>query len=440
MTEYQEREAFIPCSRQEIIDLCLQEGKFSKQESSQFRDFCNILIAYYHFKFHSYLENIKANFAPFNPDLIQDKYLSISQETAAEQKLIDNFIEVLEKANYRYFSKSSLTRAFEENSLFDLKTEVDFSDFDKVLCYARGDVQQDILVKKLWRKVTKKLDIFEQVILLIKFKDEKYFTNKLLKKKKSLKIEDLKFKPGKVYLYLYKNISKPDIEFIFPNIKMSMTWKDRIIFGVPAIGAGVSLIVRVLPQLLLILGVIIYVTLGQQPIEELRVREEEVRNITPLIITVFSLGMTLGGFAFKQYTSYKTKQIKFQKTVTETLFFKNMASNTGVFQYLIDTAEEEECKEIILVYYHLLTSSQSLTPRQLDELIETWMQEKIGKRVNFDIAKTLQNLEAIRGKLGTESELISLLSYNSDRCCQVIPLEQAKQIIDNVWDNVFLYN
>ncbi len=429
-----QRETFIPCSRQEIIDFCLAEGKLSKLEESQFRDFCNILIAYYHFKFHHYLENIKASFVPFNPEISQETKIDLAQEKIMDKKLINNFVEVLEKANYRYLSKHDLTKAFAENSLFDLKTEVDFSDFERVLCYTRGDSYQITSVKKMWRKITKKLDIFEQVILLIKFKDKKYFQNK------SLKLENLKFKPGKVYLYLYKNISKPDIEFIFPNIKMSMTWKDRIIFGVPAIGAGISLIVRILPQILLIIGVIIYVVLGQQPIEQLEVREEEIRNITPLLVTVFSLIITLGGFAFKQYTKYQNKQLKFRKTVTENLFFLNMASNTGVFQYLIDTAEEEECKEIILVYYHLLTSQQLFTPSQLDEYIENWMENQLGKRVNFDIENTLQSLEVIQGKLGTESELISLLKRNSDNYCQVVPLSQAKQIIDNVWDNTFLYN
>ena len=434
MTEHQQRETFIPCSRQEIIDLCLAEGKFSKSEASQFRDFCNILIAYYHFKFHRYLENIKANFAPFNPEVAQDNSISISQGKAMEQELIDNFVEVLEKGNYRYFSKPDLTKAFDEKSLFDLKTSVDFRDFSRVLCYARGDSSQNTSVKKWFRKINRKTNIFEQVILLIKFKGEKYF------QAQSLEINDLKFKPGKIYLYLYKNISKPDIEFIFPNIKMSMTWKDRIIFGIPAIGAGISLIVKILPQLLLIIGVIIYVTLGEQPIKELRVREEEVRNIMPLLVTVFSLIITLGGFAFKQYTSYKNKQIRFQKSVTETLFFRNMASNTGVFQYLIDTAEEEQCKEIILVYYHLLTSGKSFTPAQLDKFIEVWMEEKLGKKVNFDIENTLQSLEAIAGKLDTDSELIPLLKRDQNNICQVIPLEQAKQIIDNIWDNAFAYN
>ena len=229
-------------------------------------------------------------------------------------------------------------------------------------------------------------------------------------------------------------------EFIFPNIKMSMTWKDRLLFGIPAIGAGISLIVKILPQLLLILGVIIYVTLGHQPIEELQVREEEVRNITPLLVTILSLVVTLGGFAFKQYTSYKSKQIKFQKNVTETLFFRNMASNVGVFQYLIDAAEEEECKEIILVYYHLLTTNSPLTASQLDAQIEAWMEERLGKKVDFDIENTLRSLESIKVRDHQEKKNISLLIRNEKNHCYTLPLDQAKQVIDRVWDNVFQYS
>ena len=68
------------------------------------------------------------------------------------------------------------------------------------------------------------------------------------------------------------------------------------------------------------------------------------------------------------------------------------------------------------------------------------MENKLGKQVNFDIENTLQSLEAIQGKLATESESISLLKRDRDNYCRVLPLEQAKQIIDNVWDNAFQYN
>ena len=163
------------------------------------------------------------------------------------------------------------------------------------------------------------------------------------------------------------------------------------------------------------------------------------------MIASLSLLVTLGGFAFKQYNSYKNKQIKFQKKVTETLFFRNLAINVGVFESLIDAAEEEECKEIILVYYHLLTNQEAMTPAQLDHAIEEWMAQKFNTTIDFDINGPLGNLQTIRGKIVQEGEKeeeiteVPLLSYDEQGCCQVLSLDQAKTVIDYVWDNAFLF-
>ena len=440
MAVYQNREAFIPFSRQALISLCLSDNLLSAIEVRQFKEFCQILGAYYHFKFHSYLENIKLNYTPFNPDgstLLAQSAYDLDSKKAITASLIADITTVLEKANYFPLSEGVLKRALADDSLFDLKTEVDFNDFEEMLCYCQGDTHKKIKVKKFWRTKERKIDIFSRVVLLIKFKEEQHFQGKPTQK------TQLNFKPGHIYLYLYKNLSKLDLEFIFPNVEMSMNWKDRLLFGIPAVGAGISLVVRILPQLLLIIGVFFYVILGEIPNSVIPVEEEEVRNVTPLLVTTFSLLATLGGFAFKQYTSYKNKQIKFQKNITETLFFRNMANNVGVFQYLIDAAEEEECKEIILVYYHLLISKTPLTSEQLDDRIENWMLEKTNKTIDFDIDNTIQCLESIRGEINLDSdnsEVVStLLQKDEHNYLQVLPLEQALKVIDYVWDNAFKY-
>lgn len=445
MTVARNREAFIPYSRQEIIELCIADGKIAIAEQQNFRDFCNILIAYYHFKLHRSLEDLKFNFVPFNPDIEDyrtidplDNFTALQQK---EDKLVDTFEAILQQANYFPISQSGLKKALQEDSVFDLKTEVDFDDFDRMVCYCRGDTLDTIKVKKwFFKEVEKQVNIYQRVVLLIKFKEEQHF------KDKPVKNEELNFKPGKIYLYLYKNLSKLDIEFIFPNIKMSMNWKDRLLFGLPAVGAAVPIILKVLPQILLIVGVIIYFTLGHQPIDGLQVQEEDVRDVTPLLVAALSLIVTLGGFAFKQYTSYKNKQVKFQKNVTETLFYRNIANNSGVFKYLIDVAEEEECKEVILAYYHLLTSSNPLTPAELDHQVESWMEEKFGTVIDFDIENPIRNLAEIKAKISYSEgnnyavKQVALLKRDRDNRCQVLSLPEAKKAIDYVWDNLFDYS
>ena len=444
MTVFKSREAFIPYSRQEIVDLCLADGKIAIAEQDDFREFCEILIAYYHFKLHRSLETLKSCFCPLNPDVSDgesEKLLSSAELKQQEEELITTFTSILQRANYFPVPKRELQKALEEDSLFDLKTDVDFDAFERMLCYCRGDDSTSITVKKWgFRSVKQKIDIYQRVVLLIKFKDEQHYSDK------PAADNELSFKPGKIYLYLYKNLSKLDLEFIFPNIEMSMTWKDRLLFGVPAIGAAIPLALKTLPQLILVVGVLLYFVLGYQPIDELRVQEEDINNIAPLIITILSLTIALGGFAFRQFTNYKNKQIRFQKNVTETLFYRNLANNSGVFQYLIDAAEEEECKEIILVYYHLLTSDYALNPLQLDHLIESWMLEKFGKAIDFDIEKTLRNLseikinyEEVQGSSYRKQQK-SLLKRDRHNRCHILPLQEAKQVLDHIWDRIFEYS
>ena len=444
MAVFRSREAFIPYSRQEIIELCLADGEMAIAEKQEFREFCEILIAYYHFKLHRSLEQLKSSFFPLDPDVSFELSLSSINSLdlqRQEQNLINTFESILQQANYFPLPKRELEKALSDDSLFDLKTNVDFDAFEQMVCYCRGDSSTNVTLKKWWFKtVQQKVDIYQRVVLLIKFKAEQHYQDKPVAE------SELSFKPGKIYLYLYKNLSKLDLEFIFPNIEMSMNWKDRLLFGVPAIGAAIPLALKIIPQLLLIVGVLIYLTFGYQPINELQVQEEDVRNIAPLLVATLSLIITLGGFAFRQFNNYKSKQIRFQKNVTDTLFYRNLANNSGVFQYLIDAAEEEECKEIILVYYHLLTSSEPLTPVQLDHNIESWMEHKFGTIIDFDIEKPLRNLSGIKvinqeiNEHTYATKHKALLKRDRHNRCHILPLKEAKQLLDKVWDNFFQYS
>lgn len=442
MAVYEDREAFIPYRREDLIQLCLDDGKLGDADRIKFQNFCHLLSAFYHFRFHKVLETLKTNYAPFNPDAAT-KYireLIPQQKQNMEVKLVSTFVRLLERANYISVPETTLRKAFREKSLLNLNTQVDFNDFEQMQCYYRGDIYQTIKVKKWWRWIEQEIDIFERVVLLLKFKD----TGKLNSKKS--KIEQSNFAPDRIYLSIYKNIPKLDMEFLFPNVQVSMTWKDRLLFLVPAIGAAIPAMLKVLPQLLLIIGVILFVTVGTSPWEQLRVSERQLRDLMPVMVATLSLIVTLGGFAFKQYTSYQHKQLKFQVNVTDTLFFRNLAINAGVFNSLLDQAEEEECKEIILVYYHLLTNKELLNPGQLDNVVENWMDEKLNTKIDFDISTPLHNLEKIKGKIlssannrdsATETPL---LRYDEQGNCLVLPLQDALAVIDYLWDNAFLYN
>ncbi|MBP0030887.1 TMEM143 family protein [Roseofilum sp. Guam] len=436
MAHYSDREAYIPFDRHHLIDLCLRDGKLPKPEQEKFRQFCQLLSAYYHFHFHSILEDLKDYYTPFNPyeELSEFQSFTSAHQQQMEVDFFNRFEQVLQRANYFPLSQETLEEAFSQRSLIELKTDIDFNDFDRMLFYCQGDIYQLITRKKWFRTIKEDLDIFERVVVAIKFKDESYFA----------KDEDIKFKPGKIYLFYYKNVPKFDLELLFPNVKVSMTWKDRIILIASAIGAAIPVLIKILPQIVILVGVILFFTGTLPGMEDMKANEEDVRNLTPALLATLSLLVAFGGFAFKQYNTYKNKKIKFQKKVTETLFFKNLANNTSVFHTLIDVAEEEECKEIILVYYHLLTSGKPMTPEHLDDRIESWMEKTWNCRIDFDINGPLNNLYNIRGTLnnlqGKPQSGIPLLSYDEWGKCQVKSLDDSLEILDYLWDNAFRYS
>lgn len=146
------REAFIPYTRSDIIKLCLQDGQLNWDDAKKFQDFCQILAAYYHFRFHQTLEIIKDNYVPFNPneDVQPITPPTFEQYDEMERQVIDAFQHIVERANYILLPESIVKRSVTTQSLIDLKTQVDFEDFDRFLCYYRGDSYKKILVKKFF--------------------------------------------------------------------------------------------------------------------------------------------------------------------------------------------------------------------------------------------------------------------------------------------------
>uniref|UniRef100_A0A0C1RKW9 Uncharacterized protein n=1 Tax=Tolypothrix bouteillei VB521301 TaxID=1479485 RepID=A0A0C1RKW9_9CYAN len=102
MTVNENKEAFIPYRRTDIIELCLQDGQLDAADVEKFKDFCQILSAYYHFRFHKTLEIIKDNYVPFNPsaDVQSLTQPSFDRYDAMESKVVEAFHYILERANY----------------------------------------------------------------------------------------------------------------------------------------------------------------------------------------------------------------------------------------------------------------------------------------------------------------------------------------------------
>lgn len=415
--------------------MCAEEGKLDADRQVLFRRFCEILSAYYHFQFHAVLERLKDRFFRIDPDSPFRRYKEADSGTNAQEteSFFTDIQSLLIKANFQPLREKELRESFQNQSLIHLSTDVDFDDFERYLFYWRGSKTSKGFIRK-FRYLKKEIsfETLDRVVLLVRFKNRDYFENKKVNLKK------LHFIPGQTYLFYFKNVPKADLEIIFPNVKISMTLKDKLFFLLPLFGVGLSTLFKMYGNLLILIGLILLAFGLTSYLDTLGISPDIIPNrMTSLIAVVASITIVLGGFAIKQYLNYKNKWIEFLNDVTQNLFFRSISINSGVFQSLIDTAEEEECKEAILAYYHLLTHEKSMTPAELDAHIEAWFRDRFQTGLNFDIEDALHKLQCLRTAI--DSTETCLIERDAEGRLTVLPLDRALPLLDAIWDQIFQY-
>ena len=410
------RNRFIPFRKTDVVDICIDDSGLPEAEVEAFREFCQILEALFHFEFHTRLEKLKSCYGPFNPDADTRNVFRYSEpeKKDLQKQLVSEMTAVLNAANFEKITAEDLQQALAEESLFQIRLEVDFADFEDVIFFRRGEtVKEETLVKFFGlSKKTFKFTNYERVAIYIKFKEEAYFDNR--------KRKNLYFEPGSTIIKLFHNVPKADLEMLFPNSKVRMKTIDKIIIGVPAAVSGIIVMVTKLGASLLLVGSVISFWLGLKD-QEVQIKQQH------LIALGAGLG-TLGGFLFRQINKYKNRKIKFMKALSDNLYFKNLDNNAGVFYHLIDAAEEEEFKEAVLAYYFLLTAKEVLTKKELDHRIEKWLAEKWDCHIDFEIGDAVNKLQRLN------------LIQQDREILRSVPLGEAKQQLDSIWDNFFIYN
>ncbi len=405
---------FIPFRKADVIDMCLADGALPQEHHQSFRDFCRILSALFHFEYHDGLEMMKDAFAPFNPD--SDTH--VSEPGAESGQLEDQFIaklrQVLTGANYVELSREDLKENLDSETRFKVRLTVDMEDFEQLLIFVRGKHERLETERSCFGLIKRDVQVpyYGRVAVYIRFKDAEHFTAK--------KIKQSPFKPGGSYLKLFKDVPLDDLEIVFPNVRMSMRPLDKLLLGVPAAAGGiVVLFTKLYATLLLLLGVILF---------WLGLRDDEVQIEQHHLIALGVGTATLGGFVFRQISKIKNRRLRYLKGLSENLYFKVLDNNAGVFNHLVDAAEEEDNKEAILAYYFILTRGGDLSEEQLDAVIERWLAEEHGQKLDFEVDDAMAKLE----RLG--------MAWRQDGKLRVKPLDEAKELLDHTWDNYFTYN
>jgi hypothetical protein len=413
MAEYKDREHFIPLRKHELIDLLLAEPELSPGDREGLRYFGTLVVATYHFEYHKALERLKDAYAPFDPDA--DTHAVHQTAEPQRRQLLEEFFKefawLMERANFKRLGPEAIEAALTEASDEGINMNVDLRVFERHELFARGDVVETRVRRRwwrLWRKQEVRVPLFKRLVMVMKLRRHRRLSRNV--------------HTDRLYLRVYKDIPKMDLEMLIPGARPQMRLWDKANIGVPMIGGLGAVLVKVVALLGGFGGLVALLMLRDD-----KLREADAKLFTGSFAMLLA---GLAGYAFKSYTSYLHLKNRYEKNLSQSLYFQSLDGNAGVLFRLLDEAEEQECREAILGYYFLWkhAGTEGWTAEHLDDTVEEWLEKRARVLVDFEIGDALDKLEKLRvvEKVGGR--------YRAQ------PLGKALEMLDWTWDNYFKFN
>ena len=405
------RENYIPFHKEFLLKQQIAAFSDDQKKVDDFKKLFDIVEHYFHYEAFNLNRNLKQNYALFDPDLSpkeREGFIGKSDFLVFKETLLT----VLENGNYTRIDQETLDKAFKESDLIGLKLSIDFNAFKDYELYVRGSHKAKETVTKFifWKKEIE-VEYYDRVMIYLNYNEADYL------KEKKVKLRKLPIDPGSIGLKIFKRVPKKDLETIFPNAVPRMSTTDKLLFWVPGVGGGISLLsTKVIPALIGMYG-------AYQSGEAIDLLNSKASLNQGLI----ALGI-LCAYLFRQYSNFVNKKIKYGKMLSDSLYFKNLGNNSGAFYSLLNSSEEEVLKETILAYAFLHRSENPLTASALDSQIESWFKTELNTELDFDVKDALLRLKNIGLGLETNGKW------------EVISPEKAIIKMDELWDTVFEYN
>ncbi len=403
-------ERFIPIGLDRLIADLEQSQQLANDQQALFQQFAECYNTLFHAQTYQHLQPLKKSYRPFNPDSDSVHRKPLSPSTITKFKT--GLYQLIDDANYEKLSEKDLNEALNKISPHGVKVSVDFDDFQDVAIFYRGSAYQQQEIRD-WKtlklkKKTLQIRIFRRLFVVLHIKtrqqriqeliDNHHVSPKKAAKKidaayKALGIEDSR---ERIYLKLFKDIPKDDLEMLFPNTKVKIKLFDKIKLGIMGGGGTAGGVAATLSKL--------------------------SAAIDP-ISAIIAIGGLLG-VLWRQIAKVFNQRAKYSAILTKNLYFYCLDNNLGALTHLIDSAESEECKEALLAYYFLL-SGGAKEKDALDREIEDYIQQTYAIPMDFEIDDGLRKLNQA-GLIQQDGGKIS-----------AIPLQTAIQKLNHQWRQQF---
>ncbi|MCH9806843.1 MAG: DUF3754 domain-containing protein [Alphaproteobacteria bacterium] len=412
--EERDRENFIPITRFALMDRLTIPSAWPPGVASQARRFFSYLDYWRQQRYGARLLDLDQTYEPFSPDsdLLMTRSFTDDELHRMQKRVVEEMREILVQANYREIDPADVEKILTNDSHYGLDLHVDFSLFEECLIYYRGAStrkDQKRTLRKFMRKEEFDVPIFQRLFLLFKLKPLEKRVREIMEHEKVSRKEAERLAnkqrahvpavvvPGNIYMKLFKNIPRSDVEMIFPNTVVKYRLFDKIkLGGGSLLGVGSS----------------IAVAAGKVG-----------AALTNPIAAVMVVG-GLGAAVFRQAMNFVNTKQRYMVVMAQNLYFHSMADNRGVMIMLTDRAAEEDVKEEMLLYSVLAKEKANRRDlKAIDTAIEQYLKSSFGLDLDFDLDDALERLLA--DGIVTEDENGDLHTLG--------PIEAGKHI-DDKWD------
>ncbi len=407
------RDHFIPLRKSDLIEGLLAAGHLDGAGEVGFRQFARQLGAIFHYQYFEQLDLLREAYFHFDPE-VDPRACGPQQDLeAAYRRLSEEVVRVLTEANFIEISHAEIVQAFSDHALVQVKLKAPVEEYRDVRMFRRGSHQETIEVPvwRGWRRRAREIEVFDDVVMMVATRPGGDTPANALKAVRGGRTRS-KIRGGAVLFKYFRHVARADLEALLPNVRVVMSLSDQLMLGVPAIFGGIPILIKLastLVILFLVAGFYLGVngTLGDNDLEQ--------------ALAALSGLFALGAFMLRQWGNFHRQSLIHQKQLTDNIYYRNINNNSGIFSYLIDEAEEQECKEALLAYYCLSTAAQPLTRAALGAGIDELLSHRFEVSADFAIGEAVTRLK----RLGLLDESGGVLS--------ALPLPAAIERLETEW-------
>ncbi len=384
------QEQYIPLHTTDLVEFLVQHPGLEGSSVTKFRQIAMLLQSIEHHLYRQRHEQLLYSYAPLDPDL--DRMLASVPTAEQRDHLIAECRQrteaVLLRANYRKLNPQELEQTLEVASQWGVRMRVNFELQEWMDVYTRGQVigtRRQRRWRKFYRFISYEVPLFQRLVIVFRAKQD----------------HPQRFDTGRIYLRMFKNVPRQDIDMMLPGAGVHMTWIDHSKIVLPSVYAASMTMWRVLKYffMLAILGAF--------------------KTVGIVLIAIVAIGYGIKSmFTFRLHT-----QRRYLLNMTQNLYYQSLGNNNGVLLRVLEEGEQQESCQAILIYFvAMINGFRPLAIEELNRQCRELVQQASGVNSFFETEETIKNMVHL-----------GILRFDREGWV-ALPADQAIEQLDKVWD------